>query len=131
MKEWLSSWSWGWFSSWSLSSWRASARPCRRLRSQPETRASRQRRTMPASSNFRLHARSPISSSAPADTPDLDLRNALTARRNSGPPGQLGAYQRGDLLCHVRMSGVVGMHTVRADQVGPTDEPALADRVDE
>ena len=29
------------------------------------------------------------------------------------------------------MSGVVGMNTIRADQIGPADKPAFADRVDE
>jgi hypothetical protein len=50
---------------------------------------------------------------------------------SSGPPGQLSTYQWSDLLRHIRMSGVVGMNTIGADQVGPADEPALADRIDE
>ena len=39
--------------------------------------------------------------------------------------------ERSDLLRQIRMAGVVGVYAVGADQLGPTDEPAFADRVDE
>src|ERR1700761_6859041 len=118
---WSSLWWWWW----------SSARLCRPRRSQPLIRGRPHRRTTPSPCARQISCATPISSGAAFGTPDQVVRNALTEYENSAPPGQLGTYQWSDFLRHIRMPGVVGMDPVRADQVGPTDEPALADRVDE
>src|ERR1700678_696301 len=44
---------------------------------------------------------------------------------------QLRANQRCDLVRQILMPRVVRVHSIRADQVGPADEPVVADRIDE